>query len=205
MPFEFDVRVPFFLRGPQIPPGVTIQDIVLNIDIAPTLLQMAGFGKLPHHVDGASFVPLLDHARRSQAQKASKKDEKGNAKQRGQNSGIRSSAKVSKRTIKEESSVKEESSEVEEKVRKAEKMDAKEKAPSKEQQPPNDDDKEQGMEQLVRDENHDKGEGERKEERRKEEGERKEGEEEERKEEEEREVMIERMDGWRDTFLIERG
>ena len=72
MPFEFDVRVPFFVRGPNVPRGIVIQDIVLNIDIAPSLLQMAGT-LFPHEVDGASFLPLLSHARAVvQARKGSK-------------------------------------------------------------------------------------------------------------------------------------
>ncbi|CAH2002851.1 unnamed protein product [Acanthoscelides obtectus] len=57
-PFEFDVRVPFLVRGPGITPGAVVDDIVLNIDLAPTFLHMAGV-EPPPHMDGRSALPLL--------------------------------------------------------------------------------------------------------------------------------------------------
>ncbi|KAK6633279.1 hypothetical protein RUM44_003880 [Polyplax serrata] len=57
-PFEFDVRVPFLVRGPGIAPGMVIDDIVLNIDLAPTFLDLAGV-ESPLHMDGRSIVRLL--------------------------------------------------------------------------------------------------------------------------------------------------
>lgn len=61
MPFEFDVRVPFYIRGPKVPQGVRINKIVLNVDLAPTFLDIGGV-EVPDHMDGKSFLPIMTEA-----------------------------------------------------------------------------------------------------------------------------------------------
>uniref|UniRef100_A0A182QDS4 Extracellular sulfatase SULF-1 homolog n=1 Tax=Anopheles farauti TaxID=69004 RepID=A0A182QDS4_9DIPT len=57
-PFEFDVRVPFLMRGPGIEPATVIDEIVLNVDLAPTFLDIGGVAP-PPHMDGRSILPLV--------------------------------------------------------------------------------------------------------------------------------------------------
>lgn len=58
MPFEFDIKVPFLARGPGIRSGSQISKIALNVDLAPTFLDIAGL-EVPPHMDGRSLLPVL--------------------------------------------------------------------------------------------------------------------------------------------------
>ncbi|KAI9579316.1 extracellular sulfatase SULF-1 homolog [Glossina fuscipes] len=63
-PFEFDVRVPFLMRGPGIQPSRVVEEIVLNVDLAPTFLDLGGV-PAPAHMDGRSILPLLFNKHRN--------------------------------------------------------------------------------------------------------------------------------------------
>ncbi|KAI1707542.1 sulfatase domain-containing protein [Ditylenchus destructor] len=65
MPYEFDIKVPFFIRGPGVPRGKSSNSIVANIDIAPTILAMAGLNDNGSNdkstkMDGRSIVDLIE-------------------------------------------------------------------------------------------------------------------------------------------------
>jgi arylsulfatase A-like enzyme len=59
MMYEESLRMPMLVRYPaMVAPGSTCNDLVLNVDFAPTLLELAGAG-VPTHMQGSSFAPLL--------------------------------------------------------------------------------------------------------------------------------------------------
>jgi arylsulfatase A-like enzyme len=58
--YEESLRTPFVMRYPGvIQPGTQVSSITLNIDWAPTLLDIAGV-KTPPDMQGVSFLPLID-------------------------------------------------------------------------------------------------------------------------------------------------
>jgi hypothetical protein len=62
--YEESLRIPMLLRYPKLgaaAKGRTVDDMVLNIDLAPTLLDFAGTAK-PDTMQGRSWRPLLENA-----------------------------------------------------------------------------------------------------------------------------------------------
>ncbi len=57
--YEESMRVPLVMQLPAlIKPGKKIEEVVANIDIAPTFMELAGLRK-PTDMDGSSYVPIL--------------------------------------------------------------------------------------------------------------------------------------------------
>jgi len=58
--YDFGIRIPLAISGPMIRSGVKTDELISNIDLMPTLLELSG---LKHHVpafqQGHSVVPLL--------------------------------------------------------------------------------------------------------------------------------------------------
>jgi len=55
---EPSIRVPFMLRYPKrVPGGVICNEMILDIDVAPTVLDLAGI-PVPAHMQGKSVMPL---------------------------------------------------------------------------------------------------------------------------------------------------
>jgi N-acetylglucosamine-6-sulfatase len=58
VPYEESIRVPFVVAGPGVPSRIE-PAIVAQLDLAPTLLDLAGV-EVPDTVDGQSLRPLFD-------------------------------------------------------------------------------------------------------------------------------------------------
>jgi N-acetylglucosamine-6-sulfatase len=61
--YEESIRIPFIVRYPALvkDPGRRARQMVLNIDLAPTLLALAGIAP-PDRMQGRSLVPILENA-----------------------------------------------------------------------------------------------------------------------------------------------
>jgi N-acetylglucosamine-6-sulfatase len=56
--YETSIRVPMLMQCPEIiPGGEVVEEVVANIDIAPTVFEAAGL-KTPDYMDGLSFLSL---------------------------------------------------------------------------------------------------------------------------------------------------
>jgi arylsulfatase A-like enzyme len=58
--YEESLRMPFIIRYPrEIKPGTVNENMILNVDFAPTFLDFAGI-EVPEEMQGVSFRPLLN-------------------------------------------------------------------------------------------------------------------------------------------------
>ncbi len=58
--YEPSTHLPFLIRGPGIQPGSSSGELSMNIDIAPTVLALAGV-EADKSIDGRSMVPYLEN------------------------------------------------------------------------------------------------------------------------------------------------
>lgn len=63
LPYETDIGVPLIVRGPKVPPALTIDSPVLLVDIAPTILNWAKISFDYNDFDGKPFDHMLTYAR----------------------------------------------------------------------------------------------------------------------------------------------
>jgi N-acetylglucosamine-6-sulfatase len=61
--YEPSIRVPLMIRGPGIPAGVTARDLVINADVAPTIVAASG-AKARRTMDGRSLLGVAKHPHR---------------------------------------------------------------------------------------------------------------------------------------------
>ncbi|MBW2008183.1 MAG: sulfatase [Deltaproteobacteria bacterium] len=61
--YEESIRIPFIVRWPALirNPGRTAPHMVLNVDVAPTILEATGVG-VPRFMEGQSLLPVLKRA-----------------------------------------------------------------------------------------------------------------------------------------------
>ena len=58
--YEESIRVPLEMRGPGIPQGVSVNPLVINADLAPTIVDAAD-AKPGLAMDGRSLLPVAQH------------------------------------------------------------------------------------------------------------------------------------------------
>jgi len=60
LPYEEPSRSPMIIFDPRRPGGKRVKGLAANIDMAPTILDLAGL-PIPENMDGKSLLPLLDN------------------------------------------------------------------------------------------------------------------------------------------------
>ena len=68
--YEPSIRVPLIIYDPRYEGGKDFEDLVLNIDIAPTMLDMAGLTFNTNMYDGRSLLPLVNGSLRDMNREA---------------------------------------------------------------------------------------------------------------------------------------
>src|SRR5690606_34763605 len=63
LPYEESARIPLIVRGPDVPRGKRIGQLVSNIDWAPTIVDAAG-ARAGRLMDGSSLFDVIEDPRR---------------------------------------------------------------------------------------------------------------------------------------------
>ena len=72
--YDTDLRVPFYVSGPTVKKNGATAAMALNIDIAPTIIELAlGADSIPSNMDGRSLVEFFDLSDDDEAELATKK------------------------------------------------------------------------------------------------------------------------------------
>jgi arylsulfatase A-like enzyme len=56
--YEESIRVPLEMRGPGIPAGAAVNDLAINADLAPTIMEVATAATPGLTMDGRSLIPV---------------------------------------------------------------------------------------------------------------------------------------------------
>jgi len=57
--FEGGIRVPAIIAGPGVPEGVVVESAAMQMDLLPTVAELAGVTELPAGVEGTSLLPMF--------------------------------------------------------------------------------------------------------------------------------------------------
>jgi len=61
-PYDTDVRLPFYVRGPGVPAGATLAHPTTHVDVTATIVELAGAAPAGPPLDGLSFAAALGPA-----------------------------------------------------------------------------------------------------------------------------------------------
>lgn len=57
--FEAGIRVPAIIAGPGVPAGQVVESAAMEMDLLPTIVDLADVGRLPEGVEGTSLRPMF--------------------------------------------------------------------------------------------------------------------------------------------------
>lgn len=57
--FEAGIRVPAIIAGPGVPSGLVVESAAMQMDLLPTIAELAGLNVPPSDVEGTSLVPMF--------------------------------------------------------------------------------------------------------------------------------------------------